>query len=162
MEHDEAAEAGSGSRLRSLVQELTQELAKDEHSAEDIDLARKALLQWEPRVRELQRSARSGPSTRERVCALAEAGKTDAEIAAELGVRRDYVTRLRTQERLPPGSGRTLKQRDWRATVLGLLKAGRSTPEIAEEMGWNLRTAQTRVSEVRRDARQQGEQSEES
>jgi DNA-binding CsgD family transcriptional regulator len=141
--------------LHAAVQQLQDVLEQPDHPREELEHAALQLEALERRVRQLLREAIAGPSTQEQVAALASAGLDDKTIAARLGLRRDYVVRLRTRAGVGVGRKRGPKPTSWREETRRALKQGHTAQELALAQGVTVRTAQNRMSAVRREEREQ-------
>jgi hypothetical protein len=110
-----------------------------------------ALEQLAEHNRQCIRKLSAAPSTSDRVRELAAQGFDDSEIAAQLGIRRDYVARLRGQAKIPAAMPRGTPRTPWRQVMTEMLEQGKSAEEMAEATGVSVRTAQNRLSMLRRE-----------
>jgi hypothetical protein len=139
--------------LRAAVEQLAEVLDQPDHPREELEHAALQLDGLERKVRQLLRAAIAGPSTQEQVAALARDKLDDKTIAAKLGLRRDYVVRLRTRAGVDVGKKRGPKPTPWREETARAMQQGLSAQQIAEAQGVSVRTAHNRMSAVRRAAR---------
>lgn len=83
----------------------------------------------------------------EAVRAAVLAGASDPEVAELGGWTVDVARRARERQGL---ESRWVQPRTWEAAARPLYEAGATAAEIAVACGWTVRSAQTRVSELRR------------
>ena len=88
------------------------------------------------------------PSLRSvRIAELARAGRTDPQIAAEIGATTDAVRSLRRRAGVAPGiaPGSGQPRSGWEARTRELHARGLTNAEIAAETGWAIHTVQQRL-----------------
>ncbi len=93
---------------------------------------------------------RGGVTIEQQIRALAAAGHSDPAIGDALGITRDAVRSWRRRHNIPPGvpPGGSSLATGWEQRLAALHEQGLTTAQLAEEMGWTLRTTQERLHQL--------------
>lgn len=127
-------------------------IAEPGRTVEELQAYADALEEHAEHTRKHLHKLVAGPTTRDRVRELALQGLDDATIGRRLGLRRDYVVRLRTLEGIRAARPRAEPRTNWQEITAAMMAEGRTPQEIAEATKVSVRTVHNRMSKLRKDA----------
>lgn len=82
------------------------------------------------------------------IAELAAAGRSDPEIAAELGTTTDAIRSARRRYGIAAGAPDARIRSGWEERLREAHGRGLTTPELAVELGWTVRTVEVRRSRL--------------